>query len=161
MLTLLVNNTTGSGTGTGTVMVNGGGTLGGTGSISGTVTVNSSGHVAPGASIESLDVGSLVLNTGSILDFELGAPGSPGINSDLINVIDSGGLTLAGGAVASSVRRCISLDRPTTDMSSSNSRIAAPVSGMRPVRSRDAQSQYLIPLSTQLWCSRNSSVFSE
>src|SRR6185369_11261054 len=74
-------------------------TLGGTGSISGTVTVNSGGHVAPGESIESLAVGSLIVNTGSFLDFELGAPGSPGVNSDLINVINSGGLTLSGGSV--------------------------------------------------------------
>ena len=78
--TLLVNNTSGSGTGTGDVIVTDTATLGGTGSISGLVTVNSGGHIAPGASIESLDVGSLTLEVGSFLDFELGAPahrGSP------------------------------------------------------------------------------------
>lgn len=96
---LLVSNSTGSGTGSGPVAVNAG-TLGGTGSISGTVTVASGAHVAPGESIESLDMGSLILNTGSVLDFELGAPGSPGVTSDLINVLDSGGLTLNGGSVA-------------------------------------------------------------
>jgi autotransporter-associated beta strand protein len=95
---LLVSNTSGSGTGSGAVTVSAG-TIGGTGSISGTVTINSGGHIAPGESIESLAVGSLVVNTGSFLDFELGAPGSPGVNSDLINVINSGGLTLSGGAV--------------------------------------------------------------
>jgi hypothetical protein len=58
------------------------------------------GHVAPGNSIESLDVGSLVLNSGSILDFELGAPGAPGVNSVLINVTAVGGLTLNGGSFA-------------------------------------------------------------
>ena len=57
---LLVSNTGGSGTGTGAVTVNSGGTLGGTGTISGAVTVNAGGHIAPGESIESLDVGSLV-----------------------------------------------------------------------------------------------------
>jgi fibronectin-binding autotransporter adhesin len=92
---LLVN-----GTATGVVQLNSGGTLGGTGLISGAVTVNSGGHLAPGASVDSLYVGSLVLNPGSILDFELGAPGSPGINSDLINVTASGGLTISGGSVA-------------------------------------------------------------
>jgi autotransporter-associated beta strand protein len=95
---LLVSNTTGSGTGSGAVAVNAG-TLGGTGSISGTVTVASGAHVAPGESVESLDVGSLILNTGSILDFELGAPGSPGITSDLINVTATNGLTANGGTV--------------------------------------------------------------
>src|SRR6185369_9718500 len=70
--TLLVNNSTGSGTGTNSVVVNSGATLGGTGAISGAVTVNSGGHIAPGASIESIDVGSVTLAAGSILDFELG-----------------------------------------------------------------------------------------
>ena len=41
------------------------------GAITGAVTVNSGAHIAPGASIESLDVGSLTLAAGSILDFEL------------------------------------------------------------------------------------------
>ena len=40
---LFVNNTTGSGTGSGAVMVNSGGTLGGTGTISGLVTIASGG----------------------------------------------------------------------------------------------------------------------
>lgn len=93
--TLLVTNTSGSGLGTGAVAVDGG-TLGGTGAISGAVTVNSGGTLAPGASIESLDVGSLVLNTGSILSMELGAPGT----SDLIKVTSSGGLNIAGGSVS-------------------------------------------------------------
>jgi fibronectin-binding autotransporter adhesin len=47
--TLLVNNTSGSGTGTGAVTVNNSGTtLGGTGTISGTVTVNAAANIAPG-----------------------------------------------------------------------------------------------------------------
>jgi autotransporter-associated beta strand protein len=95
---LNVSNTTGSGTGSGPVNVNAG-TLGGTGSIAGLVTVASGAHIAPGESIESLDVGSLTLNIGSILDFELGAPGSPGLTSDLINVSATNGLTVSGGIV--------------------------------------------------------------
>jgi hypothetical protein len=85
---------------TGLVTVNGG-TLGGTGSVSGAVTVNSGGHVAPGASIESLGVGGLTLESGSILDFELGAPGTSDlivaagtttINGGTLNLSDAGGL---------------------------------------------------------------------
>jgi autotransporter-associated beta strand protein len=85
---------------TGAVTVNGG-TLGGTGSVSGTVTVNSGGHVAPGASIGSLGLGSLTLNAGSALDIELGAPGVGdlltvsgllALNGGSVNLIDAGGL---------------------------------------------------------------------
>ena len=74
------------------VTVNGG-TLGGTGSVSGAVTVNNGGHLAPGASVESLQVGALTLNAGSVLDFELAAPGV----SDLTDVL--GLLTLNGGSL--------------------------------------------------------------
>ncbi len=61
--TLLINNTAGSGTGSGPVVVNAG-TLGGTGSLSGAVTIgNGTGSadaiLAPGASIESLATGNL------------------------------------------------------------------------------------------------------
>jgi len=48
--TLLAANTSGSGTGTGAVTVNSGGTVGGSGTISGAVTVNSGGTLAPGVS---------------------------------------------------------------------------------------------------------------
>jgi autotransporter-associated beta strand protein len=96
--TLLVNNTAGSGTGTGAVVVNAGATLGGTGAIAGAVTVNAGAHIAPGASIESLDVGSLTLGPGSILDFELDT--IMGVDtSDLINVTTANGLTINGGTL--------------------------------------------------------------
>ncbi len=78
---------------TGAVAVASTATLGGTGSVTGAVTVNSGGHLAPGASIESLGVGALALNAGSMLDIEVGAPSL----SDQINV--SGLLTLNGGSV--------------------------------------------------------------
>jgi autotransporter-associated beta strand protein len=94
--TLLVNNAGGSGTGTGQVNVNSGGTLGGTGAIGGAVAVNSGGHLAPGASIESLNVGgALTFAAGSILDFELATPGT----SDLINATLANGLNIAGGTL--------------------------------------------------------------
>lgn len=62
--TLLANNTTGSATGTGGVVVNGG-TFGGTGSVVGGVTIGSAGTLSPGASIESLATGALTFNAGS------------------------------------------------------------------------------------------------
>src|SRR5262249_38064999 len=67
---LFVNNTAGSGTGSGSVTVNNGGTLGGIGTISGAVTVNSAGHIAPGTSVGTLTLGSLNLGSGSVEDFE-------------------------------------------------------------------------------------------
>jgi autotransporter-associated beta strand protein len=57
--TLLVNNATGSGTGSGAVNVNSG-TLGGTGTISGLVAVNGDGVIAPGT---AATIGSLTVNT--------------------------------------------------------------------------------------------------
>src|SRR5439155_1602757 len=93
---LVVNNVSGSGTGTGAVAVNSGGTLGGGGSISGAVTVASGGHVAPGNSIGNITVSALTLDSGSHLDIELGAP----VSGDQVNVTTpSTGLTLNGGLV--------------------------------------------------------------
>lgn len=60
--TLLVNNSIGSGTGSGNVTVNGG-TLSGTGIIAGAVSLNSGGTLSPGASI-----GTLTLNSAPILN---------------------------------------------------------------------------------------------
>ncbi|MDZ7620720.1 MAG: autotransporter-associated beta strand repeat-containing protein, partial [Patescibacteria group bacterium] len=69
--TLLVNNTAGSGTGTGAVMVNSGGTLGGTGRINGATTVGSGATLATGASIGTLTFGSsLHLADGATWDWE-------------------------------------------------------------------------------------------
>ncbi len=95
---LLVNNIANSGTGSGPVVVNSGATLGGTGAIAGAVTVNAGAHMAPGASLESLDVGSLTLAAGSILDFELDTILDVD-SSDLINVTATNGLTINGGTL--------------------------------------------------------------
>ncbi len=68
--TLLVNNLAGSGTGTGAVAVQSGGTIGGTGTIAGVVTNN--GTLSPGISIGTLTVnGNLVLNAGSTNTFDV------------------------------------------------------------------------------------------
>jgi autotransporter-associated beta strand protein len=73
--TLLVNNTSGSATGTNSVTVNSGGTLGGKGFILGPVIVNAGGALSPGSnSVGTLTLRSnLTLNAEAILNFELGA----------------------------------------------------------------------------------------
>ena len=78
---LFINNTTGSGTGTGNVTVNNSGTvtggtlLGGNGTISGAVTVNSGANLAPGAtgngSTGILNTGAFTLNSGSNFSLDL------------------------------------------------------------------------------------------
>jgi hypothetical protein len=99
--TLLVSNTSGSGTGTGAVTVGPLGTLGGTGTISGKVTFTLSGSdggtLAPGNTPGTLTIDDdLVLNSASKLAYELSAanqsPGAP--NNDYVVV--TGDLTLAG-----------------------------------------------------------------
>jgi autotransporter-associated beta strand protein len=60
--TLLVDNTSGSGTGSGAVVVNTGGTLGGTGTINnstGKVTINSGGTISPGDHVNTATTGTL------------------------------------------------------------------------------------------------------
>ena len=84
--TLLLNNVSGSGTGTGAVAVNGTGILGGTGRIAPTgsngISVASGGFIAPGASIGTLTVdlsgttGIVNLASGAGFKFELGAAGT-------------------------------------------------------------------------------------
>ncbi|MDR3403869.1 MAG: autotransporter-associated beta strand repeat-containing protein, partial [Chthoniobacter sp.] len=76
--TLLVNNTAGSGTGSGPVAVNAGGTLGGSGTVGGAVTLNSGGFIAPGAGTPgvagtTLHANSLTWNGGGTLTLQLGA----------------------------------------------------------------------------------------
>jgi autotransporter-associated beta strand protein len=92
--TLRVNNTVGSGTGSGAVHVHSGATLAGNGTIGGAVTIHSGGHLAPGNSIGTNSVATLTLNSGSILDFEFKTDLSA---NDLTIVTTAGGLTIHGG----------------------------------------------------------------
>ena len=71
--TLLVNNTSGSGTGSGALTINAGTTLGGTGSISGAVTNNAGGTLSPGVSgVGTLTLnGNIILKAGSTNTFEV------------------------------------------------------------------------------------------
>ncbi|MEG1452861.1 MAG: autotransporter domain-containing protein, partial [Brevundimonas sp.] len=97
---LLVGNSAGQGSLGGTFNVLSGATLGGSGTIGSgsTVTIASGGTLSPGNSIGTLNVyGHLDLQAGSLLNMELGRPGSsqntPG-TSDRVNV--AGDLTLNG-----------------------------------------------------------------
>jgi autotransporter-associated beta strand protein len=97
--TLLVNNTSGSATGTGNVIVNSGATFGGSGSIAGDLTILSGGTLSPGNSIESLGAGNTTWNGSSTFVFEFdtdGDTGTAGTNWDLLTV--TGALDLSGAS---------------------------------------------------------------
>ncbi|MDW8343726.1 MAG: autotransporter-associated beta strand repeat-containing protein [Verrucomicrobiae bacterium] len=107
--TLLVNNTSGSATGTGNVQLGAGATLGGDGSVAGTViTMGPTSVLSPGNSVGDLTLGAANFANGATLKFELGASTTPGvtydqlvINGTLIGSTAAGGLKLeitdAGG----------------------------------------------------------------
>jgi len=91
---LLVNNSTGSGTGSGAVIVASGGTLAGSGIISGAVTVQSGGALSPGNPLGPLTIGNnLTLNAGSTLLLQV--QHSPRTNSAVMVA----GTLLAGGTL--------------------------------------------------------------
>ncbi|MCL4204010.1 MAG: autotransporter-associated beta strand repeat-containing protein, partial [Pirellulaceae bacterium] len=69
--TLLVNNTSGSGTGSGDLTVRGSATLGGNGHVAGQVRVQPSGTLAPGNSPDAFSVAGLTLDPGSDFDVEI------------------------------------------------------------------------------------------
>jgi fibronectin-binding autotransporter adhesin len=98
--TLLVNGANGASV----VTVADGATLGGSGSFTGLTTIQSGAHLAPGNSPGTLTFsGGLTLNTGSILDFELGTSrdliavtggiltGPSGTGGVILNLSNSGG----------------------------------------------------------------------
>lgn len=98
----LVNNTTGSGTGTGAVLVGSTATLGGSGIIAGNTTLASGSFLAAGSASGatgtltfngSLDISGLASGTGGLL-FDLGATGS----SDKIS-LSAGALSIGTGAL--------------------------------------------------------------
>lgn len=91
--TLLANNTSGSATGTGDVIVQSGATFGGTGAISGMVTTVSGASVSPGASIESLTIGGASGTGLYVIEYD----GSAGTPIDSLNVLTT--LDLTGSTV--------------------------------------------------------------
>jgi fibronectin-binding autotransporter adhesin len=97
--TLLANNTTGSATGPGSVLVTNLGTLGGTGTIAGPVTVMTNGSIAPGTSAGTLTLqNGFDANAGGTYVWELAANSTsgPGSNFDVLAV--TGGTAVMGGA---------------------------------------------------------------
>jgi alpha-L-fucosidase len=96
---LLVNNSTGSGTGFGAVTVTSGGTLGGGGIISGATTVNSGGTLSPGNSPGTLTFSNtLTLNSGCTNYFEISK--SP-LTNDVAKVL--GALTCGGTLIVTNI----------------------------------------------------------
>lgn len=93
---LWVNNTTGSGTGSGPVMVAAGTRIGGDGNIGGLLRVD--GTVVPGddGSADTLRAASLELHSGAHLQFDLDADSA---SSDLLAVSGAVSLPLAAGSV--------------------------------------------------------------
>ena len=96
--TLLVNNTAGSGTGSGLVQVNAGATLSGTGSVAGAVNIAASGSMTPTAG-GTLTMSSSLINAGSI-----GASGGNfivgGVFTNSGTALFSGGIGTLTGAAA-------------------------------------------------------------
>ena len=84
--TLLANNSSGSATGTGSITVDSGGTLGGTGTVTGAVTVDSGGNLSPGSGGTAIfNTGNLVLSSGSNLNIALNS-NTAGTGYDQVNV---------------------------------------------------------------------------
>jgi autotransporter-associated beta strand protein len=102
--TYLANDAAGSGTGSGAVTVNSGGTLGGTGTASGAVTVNSGGTLAPGngATTSIFKTGNLTLASGSNLDIVLNG-NTAGTGYDQVSV--TGTVNVTGSTLALSGTR--------------------------------------------------------
>lgn len=92
---LLVENSSGSATGSGNVVVQAGGTLGGNGFIGGQVTVESGGVLAPGASPGLLTVDSVVFDSNSTLSIEIGGE----TRGSEYDALDVSGLATLGGAL--------------------------------------------------------------
>jgi autotransporter-associated beta strand protein len=101
--TLIVSNISGSATGSGNVVLNGG-ILGGSGTIAGHVLPGTGAHtIHPGEGLAAnatatLTVGALTTSTSTTLAFNLVTPGHSSTN-DLIHVTSIAGLTLNGGNI--------------------------------------------------------------
>jgi len=93
---LIANNPAGSATGTGTVTVEAGASLGGTGSVAGTVNIASGGKLTPGAGVGTLTADSLDLDAGSTLDLDFNGT----VSNDRVTVSATNGLTIDGGVIS-------------------------------------------------------------
>ena len=94
--TLVVNNITGSGTGTGDITLGSAGILAGTGSVAGTV--SGTGSISPGASAGTITLGNgLDLSSGGTNIWELGANTVSGAGTSFDQVAVTGGNVVLGG----------------------------------------------------------------
>jgi len=97
--TLLVINTTGSGTGSGAVTVYDTATLAGNGTIAGSVTALSGSRVEPGmpsATVATLNIGGAVtLEAGSTYECDIGG----GTTCDKLNLMNTGTMTMSTDAI--------------------------------------------------------------
>jgi autotransporter-associated beta strand protein len=109
--TLLVNNTAGSGTGSGAVTVNSAGsTLGGTGTISGAVTINAGANIAPGNGGNNtaiLTTGALTLASTSNFRVDINGT-TAGTGYDRLSVA-TGGVTITGSNLVVTVGTTLSV----------------------------------------------------
>ncbi|MGA2443220.1 MAG: autotransporter-associated beta strand repeat-containing protein, partial [Tepidisphaeraceae bacterium] len=100
--TLIVNNTSGSATGTGNVTLNGGVLASGTtGSISGNVLAGTGSHtIAPGGigAVGSLTIGGLTSSNVTTLNFDLGTGSGEITNGDLLT-LGSGTVSIGSGTL--------------------------------------------------------------
>jgi autotransporter-associated beta strand protein len=96
--TLLVNNSTGSGVGSGAVLVASGSILSGSGIIGGAVTINSGGIFAPGNPVGTLTVGNnFTASSGAILNFTLGTSSDKTVVSSNLNLSGTVNITAGSG----------------------------------------------------------------
>ena len=114
--TLLVNNTAGSGTGTGSVTVNNAGTtLGGTGTMTGAVTVNAGANIAPGNGGNNtaiLTTGALTLASNSNFRVDINGT-TAGTGYDRLSVA-TGGVTITGSNLVVTVGTTLSVGQTFT-----------------------------------------------
>ena len=102
--TLLVNNTSGSGTGTTAVTVAEAATLGGSGAISGTVTTSGpTAKIAPGNSTGALSIGSLNLSAGGTVEIQIDDSATPKNDKLVITGTAADSLNVAGATINISV----------------------------------------------------------
>lgn len=94
--TLVVNNTSGSGTGSGDIALTSGGTLAGTGTVAGAV--SGTGSVSPGASAGTFTIGNgLNLSTGGTNIWELNANTTSGAGTSFDRIVVTNGNVVLGG----------------------------------------------------------------
>jgi hypothetical protein len=115
--TLLVNNTSGSGTGVGDVLVTGG-TLGGIGTISGGVS-NISATISPGASVGQLNTGSEYWSNTTLRVEINDATGADGVGHDFLNITGALSLDQTQTVIVATLNGSVAGD--AANFSSSNS----------------------------------------